>query len=58
MLNAFITVFSGWCVLGGVKYLSFGAESSEARRHVWCHLLQQREYSRLHRDAEEFTLHF
>lgn len=49
--------FQGWHVLGGVKYLSFGAKSSEAGQHVWCHLLQQRTHNRLHCHAEEFTLH-
>lgn len=50
-------LFPGRHVLGGVKYLPFGAKPSEAGKHVWYHLLQQGQRHCLHRNAEKFTLH-
>lgn len=53
-----VLILVGRQVLGGLKHIPFGAESSEPGRHVRRHLLQQRADQRLHIHAEEPPLHF
>lgn len=50
-------LFAGRQVLGGLKHIPFGAESSEAGRRVRRRLLQQGTHRCLRIDAEEPPLH-
>lgn len=55
--DAALYFFAGRQLLGGLKHLPLGAESSEAGRHVRHRLLQQGGNRRLHIVAEEPSLH-
>lgn len=57
VLKTGLLILAGRQVLGGLKHIPFGAESSEPGRHVRRRLLQQGADQRLHIHAEEPPLH-